>query len=205
MSNYTKIAADTFQKLQLNAGVICTEFDPANPAEIPDEKILFATSGGANFTAVPTYTDYGEDIDNCPTNMMELKRLDSWEVKLAGTALTVDTASAKFLTGAADVSGNSVKPRNQVDTSDFTELWWVGEYGDSGCLAIRLLNALSTGGFNLQTGNKAKGTFEFELTGHYSMDAQDTPPFEIHVLSATSSVSTASSTKTTSTSTKASE
>ena len=196
MSNYTKIAADTFQKLQLNAGVICTKFDVTKPAEIADENILFATSGGANFTAVPTYTDYGEDIDNCPTNMMELKRLDSWEVKLAGTALSIDANSAKLLTGAADVSGTAVKPRNDVDLSDFSEIWWVGEYGQSGCLAIRLMNALSTGGFALQTGNKAKGTFEFELTGHYSMDAQDTPPFEIHTLGATTTTTTTSSTST---------
>lgn len=201
MSEYTKITADTFQKLQLNAGVICTEFDAAKPAEIPDDKILFATSGGANFTATPTYTDYGEDIDNCPTNMMELKRLDSWEVKLTGTALTIDSASAKLLTGAADVDGNAVKPRNTVDTDDFTEIWWVGEYGD-GCMAIKLINALSTGGFQLQTGNKAKGTFEFELTGHYSMDAQDTPPFEIHILSGSAAATT--STTSTKTTTKAS-
>ena len=28
MAKYTKIAADTFKKLQLNAGVLCTNFEP---------------------------------------------------------------------------------------------------------------------------------------------------------------------------------
>ena len=29
MAKYTKIASDTFKKLQLNAGVLCTDFEPA--------------------------------------------------------------------------------------------------------------------------------------------------------------------------------
>ena len=32
---------------------------------------------------------YGDDIDNCPKNTKELKKLDSWEAKMSGTFVTV--------------------------------------------------------------------------------------------------------------------
>lgn len=182
MSGFNKIAADAFEKLQFGAGIICSSFDPAKPADVADENILFATSGGIKFEAKPTYTDYGEDIDNCPKNMKELKRLDSWEVTLSGTGLTIDAASAKRLVGAAEASGNKVTPRNDVKLTDFADIWWVGNYGENGCAAVKLINALSTDGFSLQTGDKSKGQFPFAFTGHYGIDSQDTPPFELYIV-----------------------
>lgn len=59
---YTKIPENTFQTLQMNAGVLLSEFDPATPT-VADNKILGATSGGINFTATPSFIDFGEDID----------------------------------------------------------------------------------------------------------------------------------------------
>jgi hypothetical protein len=194
MAKYTKIAADTFKKLQLNAGMLCTSFEPTT-AEVVDSNILAATSGGVNFTATPSFTDFGEDIDNCPKNTRELKRLDSWEVKLSGTAVTVDTKTAKSFIGLADIAATKVTPRNDLKTDDFADLWWVGDYSDvnvdggssakAGFIAIHMINALSTGGFQLQTADKEKGTFSFEYTAHYSMAAQDTVPFEVYVSPAT--------------------
>ena len=191
MSGFNKIAADAFEKLQFGAGIICSNFDPAKPAAVADENILFATSGGIKFEAKPTYTDYGEDIDNCPKNMKELKRLDSWEVTLSGTGLTIDAASAKQLVGAAEASGNKVTPRNDVKLTDFADIWWVGNYGEDGCAAVNLINALSTDGFSLQTGDKAKGQFPFAFTGHYSIDSQDTPPFELYIVKTSTAVAKA--------------
>lgn len=191
MSGFNKITADAFEKLQFGAGIVCKTFDPAKPAAVADENILFATSGGIKFEAKPTYTDYGEDIDNCPKNMKELKRLDSWEATLSGTALTIDAASATQVTGAADASGNKVAPRNDVKLTDFSDVWWVGNYGEDGCAAVHLINALSTDGFSLQTGDKAKGQFPFAFTGHYSIDSQDTPPFELYIVKTSTVVSNA--------------
>lgn len=190
MAKYTKIAADAFKKIQLNAGILCTSFTPTTGA-ITDSNILAATSGGVSFTATPSFTDFGEDIDNCPKNTKELKRLDAWEVTISGTAVTVDTAAAKSFIGLATVSGDKVTPRNSVAAADFADLWLVCDYSDvnedgtstgkAGYIAVHMLNALSTGGFQLQTGDKSKGQFAFEYTAHYSMDAQDTVPFEVYI------------------------
>lgn len=190
---FTKIPETAFQELQLNAGILLSSFTPST-ATVTAENILGATSGGVNFTATPTYSDFGEDIDNCPKNMLELKKLDSWEVKMSGTFVTVDTSLAKTLIGAADIGTSDttqIIPRNDVTETDFTDLWWVGDYSDKngdtngGFVAIHMLNGLSTGGFQIQSGDNAKGHFSFEFTGHYSMDDQDKVPFEVYVKAGT--------------------
>lgn len=193
MSKFKQIPTDTFKKLQLDAGILTTEFDPAT-GELTASNIVGATSGGVSFEATPSFTDFGEDIDNCPKNTKELKRLDSWEAKMSGTFVTMDTNVAKSVVGTADIASDDptkIVPRNSVDISDFKDLWWVGDYSDvnedgtsagkAGFIAIRLINALSTGGFKIQSGDKAKGTFSFEYTGHYSIDHIDTVPFELYI------------------------
>lgn len=184
MGKYTKIPADSFEKLQLNAGILLKKFDPKT-ATVEESDMLGATSGGLGFEAVPTYSDFGEDIDNCPKNMKELKRIESWEVKLSGSFVTIDTGSAKTVIGAADIAPDDptkVVPRNELKDSDFADLWLVGDYGaGEGYVAIHMINALSTGGFKMQTTDKAKGAFEFEFTGHYSMAKQTEVPFEVYI------------------------
>ena len=190
---YTKIPENTFQNIQLNAGVLLSSFTPSS-ATVSEEAIIGATTGGINFTATPTYIDFGEDIDNCPKNMKELKKLDSWEAKCSGTFVTVDTAVAKSLIGAADIGQSDttkVTPRNDLAQADFSDIWIVGDYSDKngdtngGFIAIHMMNALSTGGFQIQTADKEKGQFAFEYTAHYSMSAQDTVPFEVYVKAGT--------------------
>lgn len=189
MARYTKIPSNAFKQIQINAGILLKSFTPATGAIEADDQIG-ATTGGINFTATPSYTDFGDDIDNCPKNMKELKRLESWEVKATGTLVTLDTAAAKSLIGAADIDGTDatkVTPRNDLADADFADLWFVGDYSDKtgatkgGFVAVHLMNALSTGGFQIQTSDKAKGQFAFEYTAHYSMAAQDTVPFEVYI------------------------
>ena len=187
---YTKIPETTFQNIQLNAGVLLRAFNPES-ATVANESIIGATTGGVNFTATPTFSDYGEDIDNCPKNMKELKKLDAWEISLSGTYVTVDANAVKALVGAADVSGNKITPRNDLKLTDFTDVWWVGDYSDQngetngGFVAIHMMNALSTGGFAIQSSDNGKGNFAFTYTAHYSMSAQDTVPFEVYVKAGT--------------------
>ena len=70
----------------------------------------------------------------------------------------------------------TVKPRRDIDLDDFSDVWWVGDRADGGFLAIKLINALSTGGFSLQTTKNGKGQISFELTGHVSSANQTEMP-----------------------------
>lgn len=193
MAKFTQIPTDTFKKLQLGAGLLTTDFDTAT-GELTASNIVGATSGGVSFEATPSFSDFGEDIDNCPKNTKELKKLDGWDAKMSGSFVTMDTKAAVSVIGTAAVASNDptkVVPRNSVDAKDFKDIWWVGDYSDinedgtsagkAGFIAIKLISALSTGGFKIQSGDKAKGTFEFEYTGHYSLENIDTVPFEIYI------------------------
>lgn len=193
MAKFTQIPIDTFKKLQLGAGLLTSKFNPAI-GELTASNIIGATSGGVSFEATPSFSDFGEDIDNCPKNTKELKELDSWEAKMSGSFVTMDTTAAVSVIGAAAVASDDptkVVPRNSVNDTDFKDIWWIGDYSDvnddgsstgkAGFIAIRLISALSTGGFKIQSGDKAKGAFEFEYTGHYSIEDIDTVPFELYI------------------------
>lgn len=184
---FTKIPETTFKNIQLNAGILVKAFSP-DTQEISG--LLGATTGGINFTATPTFEDFGDDIDNCPKNTMELKKLTEWDVSLSGTFVTMTADTAHLLAGAADVDpldSTKIIPRKDVLLTDFTDIWWIGDYSDvntgdnAGFCAVHMLNALNTGGFQIQSTDKGKGNFAFTFTGHVSMDAQDVVPFELYI------------------------
>lgn len=183
---YTVIPQNTFDALQVDVGVLLKNFDIAAAAEsvnnpgFTDADLICATTGGINPSCVPTYSDYGDDVDNVPANMLELKHLDSWECKISTTGLGTSPELIKMALGAADIDGSNTSkiiPRRNIDTkNDFGSLWWVGDKANGGFVAIELKNALSTGGFSLQTTKNGKGNVSIELMGHVSMNAQDEVP-----------------------------
>lgn len=187
MSKFSQISLEAFDEFQTDAGVLLKSFNPESP-ELVDSNIICATTGGINPTCVPTYEDFGEDVDNCPNNMMELKRLTGWECALGFTALNASASVIKMALGAADVSGTGVSkivPRAELKDTDFSDVWWVGDRVDGGMVAIRLINALSTSGFSLQTNKNGKGQISVTLTGHVSIAAQDVVPMEFYVAAGT--------------------
>lgn len=192
---FTQIPSDTFQKLQLNAGILVDEFTPATGVI---GNILGATTGGITFNTNPEYEDFGEDVDNCPNNTMELKRLVQFDPAISGTFLTCTAAVIKSLIGGADISASDstqVIPREKLLTTDFDDVWWVGDYSDvnedgansgkAGFLAIHLKNALNTAGFQITSSKRAKGQMAFEYHGHYSISDTSEVPFEVFVKAGT--------------------
>lgn len=189
MQKYTRVPTDTFEKLQLNAGILVDSFTPSTGVI---GNILGATTGGINFTSNPEFTDFGEDVDNVPNNMKEFKHLKQYAPQMAGTFLTCSPSLAKMLVGAADIDSQDsthVVPRAELLSTDFEEVWWIGDYSDvntgdnAGFLAIHLMNALNNAGFQIQSTKDEKGQMAFEYHGHYSVEEQDTVPFEIYVKS----------------------
>ena len=185
MGMFTVIPQSTFEELQLDAGVLLKTFNPASPAAPADSAIICATTGGISASCVPTYSDFGADVDNCPDNVKELKHLDGWEATMSFTSLGTSPESIKLALGAADIdSANASKiiPRKDLEQTDFADIWWVGDRADGGLVAIKLINALSTGGFSIQTTKNGKGQVSVTLTGHVSINAQSVMPMEFYSL-----------------------
>ena len=192
---FTQVPTDTFENLVLNAGILVDQFTPGTGVI---GNILGATTGGIEFSTNPTYTDFGEDIDNVPANTKQLKRLQSFDPAMSGTFLTVDTTALKSLIGAADMGASDttkVVPRDQLLDADFDDVWWVGDYSDknvdaesthtAGYIAIHLMNALNTAGFKITSSKDNKAQMAFEYHGHYDISNISTPPFEIYVKAGT--------------------
>jgi hypothetical protein len=183
---FAQLPEDLYKHLTVTSGVVLGAFDPTGELdrETVKSNILFATDGGVNPVFTYTYKDLAEGIDNCPTNTMELMRVDSVSAVMSGTAKTITTETLPRFLAHADVSGVDIveiTPRKIIEMSDFKSYWHVCPYGVDGFIAIHLKNALNTGGFNWQTVNNDKGSFPFTFTGFSSLENPDEIPFKIYV------------------------
>ena len=179
MGRFTVIPQSTFEDMQLDAGVLLKTFNPASPAAPTDADIITATTGGIQVTCKPNFSDLGEDVDNVPNNMKELKHLDSWECSISTTGLGTSPELIKMALGCADIDGTDttkIVPRASLAQTDFSDIWWVGDKADGGLVAVQLKNALSTDGFSLQTSKNGKGQTSLTITGHVSINAQSEVP-----------------------------
>ena len=191
---YTQLPGDAFTHLQMNAGIITKSFTPATGA-VNTSDIMGATTGGFSFNSNPTYTDFGEDVDNCPPNTYQLKKITSYDPNISGTFLTVSSESVKRLAGAADIDSDDtthIVPRTSLTAADFADVWIIGDYSNAntganaGYLAIHLKHALNTAGFQWTTTKDGKGQFAFDFHGHYDLTNIDDVPFEIFIKEGTS-------------------
>lgn len=183
---FTQVKTGAFQNLQMNAGIICDSFTPSTGTI---GNILGATTGGFQFNSNPTYLDFGEDVDNCPPNTWQLKRVSYYDPVISGTFLTISAENAKNLTGGADIPSNDVThvvPRGTLESTDFSDVWVIGDYSDkntgqnAGFLAVHLKKVLNTAGIQWTSTKDGKGQFAFEFHGHYDLQNVDDVPFEIY-------------------------
>ena len=191
MPKYTQVRADAFESIQINAGILLSSFNPSSGA-YSRANIIGTTTGGVNFNANMETIDYGEDMDNVPSNTYQLKRVSQFAPTMSGNFITVNSALGKKLVAAGDLIGSSgthIVPKNLLSASDFSDLWLVGDYSDKngnvsgGFVAIHIKHAFNNAGFQIQTTKNGKGQFAFEFVGHYDMDDIDDMPFEIYIQS----------------------
>lgn len=187
MSRYTVIPQAAFDELQLDAGVLLRNFDieaaTSGALGFTDEDIICATTGGVNPVCTPSFEDFASDVDNAPVNLKEFKKLTGWNCSISTTGLGTSPALIKMGLGCADIddsNSSKIVPRRDLSQSDFADLWWVGDKANGGFVAIRVINALSTGGFSLQTSKNGKGQIAMTITGHVSINNQSQVPMEFY-------------------------
>ena len=177
----TVIPADTFEQIQVNAGSLLWEFDPENP-KIENENVICPTTGGVTINCVPESMDMGEDVDNCPNNLLELKKITGYNCSIEFTSLGTSLKSIALALGAADIdeSAESVTPRLDLKVSDAKDVWWVGDRADGGLVAVVLKRAISTSGVSLKTTKDGKGQTSTTLTGHTTVETQNEVPMTFY-------------------------
>lgn len=179
------LPADTFENIEMGAGMLLYDFDPENPSATTKEDVITATTGGVTVVCEPTYSDMGEDVDNCPEGLLELMHLDSWACRLETTALAASADTISFALGAADIEDKNgykqIDPRRVLRATDAKDIWWAGPKTNGGAVAVCLKNALSSGGYSLKTTKNGKGQTTLSISGHPTVETQDEVPMTFYV------------------------
>lgn len=189
------IRKETFQNLQLNAGIFIKNFDYDTPADADALKtaiasaiangtnILGATRGGGTFTA--TREIRTPEVDGMRYGFIGSDFVDSADAYLSTTLVEVTAQSVKDCLGNATASTSGKKTKIMMhtaiqETDYISNLCWIGDLADGRLILIALKNALNTADFSLTFTDKGEGTLaaEFHARQNDVLD-YDEAPFEI--------------------------
>ena len=193
------LRADTFNKLQLNAGILLKDLNYASVTDSaalktaianivsggtsPIGELIGATRGGGSFTV--TRDMRTPEIDGMRYGFVGSDFVDSTDAYLSTTLVEVtpDNVATLLGTGTATTSGKktTVKMATAISASDYlTNIWWVGDLADGQLVLICLKNAINTADFTFTYTDKGEGTLAAEFHARQaSVNAYDEAPFEV--------------------------
>lgn len=185
---FSGFTAKTAENLLLNAGAYFKNFDIESDtyeSAVESGKLIGATRGGGEFSAVPTVRKV--EVDGVVGRGKGLEVIDSWDVYIKANILEVSEESLKLSLCAAEVDTESNKKydiitaKNEISLDDYIDnITWIGTISGSNEPAIiTVYNALNTDGLKLTTQDKNEATISTTFYGHYTQDELDAPPFAI--------------------------
>lgn len=177
---YSVIKTDAFAEMQFNAGVLLRQFNIDNPV-VQDADIICATNGGFNLSVVPSLVDTGDGVYMMQPNTAEMMKVEGWTVEAEFTCIGFSPEQICMVLGAATVTDGTITPALELQNSDFSDLWWLGDRTDGGFVAVNLKNALSEDGFELQTEKNASGGTSVHLVAHTAIDSSVNGAYPIPV------------------------
>lgn len=190
----TGLRPETFENLQLNAGVFLKDFEYSDAADASALKtallaalkagtgVLGATRGGGSFECTPETRTIEADGMRYPFKGSTVN--DLWTIKLKTTLLETTPQNFADALMCADVTTNNnkttVKVRTSIEEDDYIpKLCWVGDTS-KGFVLINLENALNMTGATFSFTDKGEGTLPVEFTAHQaSLEDAEYAPFEI--------------------------
>lgn len=189
--NYTGFTSETKKNLQLNAGLFFKNYDPTTDTPktaIAAGKLLGATQGGGEFSAVPTFRNI--EIDGMPGRVKGLADIEKWETYIKATIIEVSEKSITAALGCTEIDATpdkykKITGRNYIADSDYIEnVTWVGTLaGYDEPVVIQVFNAINEDGFKLTVADKNEGKITCTFYGYN--DVEDvkgdyvTPPFAV--------------------------
>lgn len=184
----TGLNENTAKNLLLDTGAFFVNFDVmTDTVETAKSKCLGATSGGGEFSAVPSIRSI--EVDGVKGKVKGLDVLESWEVTikanllelrkdvlqnaLLATKTTTETINTKNYT--------KIEGKNIIEETDYIDnITYVGNLvGSTEPIIIQVYNALSSDGFTVKPSDD-DNVVELAFEGRYAVDDLDTPPFAIY-------------------------
>ena len=194
----TPLRKETYESLQLNAGVTLVNFDINNYATaealktalddaIEDgSKLLGATRGGGSFTITRDIRQV--EADGVRNKFVGSEIVDAADAYLSETLIEQTPEHLKAVLGNADIDSTDpdhvvVTIRLAIDDEDYlTNVIWIGDTS-KGFVAIELFNGLNTADFSFTFADKNEGTVTAEFHAHQAdVSGSDEIPVKIHFL-----------------------
>ena len=196
----TALREETFENLQLNAGILLKNCDYSSLANAGALKtaiqaavtgsgtgalgtIIGATRGGGSFTVTRDIRQ--PEADGRRYGYKGDSFVDSVDARLSTTLIEITIDNLKMALGSAVISGSSPKQTLKLKTAiakaDYlTNICWVGDMADGRYVLICLNNALNEADLSLTWADKNEGTLPVEFHAKQSnLDDYDYAPFEI--------------------------
>ena len=191
------IRAETFQKLQLNAGIFIKNFYSTASSATDSSalktsvasaisagtNILGATRGGGTFNV--TREIRTPDVDGMRYPFKGSDFVDSVDAYISTTLVEVTPDTVKACLGNADITTSgkktTIKMHTAIQSTDYlTDMCWIGDLADGQLVLICLKNALNTADFSLTFTDKGEGTLGAEFHARQaSVNDYDNAPFEV--------------------------
>lgn len=189
-SGFTKSTPD---RLLMDAGAFFKNFayEPGGTnndtfdTAVEAGKLIGATKGGGEFSAVPTVRQI--EVDGVKGRAAGLEVIDAWEVYIKATILETTTESIRAALCAAQVDTASdttydvIEGKSDIELADYVDnVTWIGKLsGSDKPVIIQIFNALSTDGLKITVQDKSEATIPVTFYGHYRQENLDAPPFRI--------------------------
>lgn len=190
---YTGLTTKTKKHLLLGAGAFFKNFlvgTDTYASAVAGGKLLGATQGGGEFSAVATFRQI--PVDGAIGDIKDLEDIERWDVTLSATMLEVSKQTVQLALGSATITTmtgtapyNKIVGNNGLSSGDFQNITWCGcLLGEEKPMLIQVDNALCTNGLNLSVQDGEEGKIALEFHGFY--DAVDTgaepvAPFAIYM------------------------
>ena len=192
----TPLRAETFENLQLNAGIFIKNLTIGSDAGAlktaiaaaitAGTDILGATRGGGSFTV--TKETRQPEVDGRRYRFVGDTVVDSIDAYLSTTLVeaTPDNFALGLSTANVTTSGKktTITMNTAIKDSDYiSTLCWAGDLADGRFVVIELQNALNTADLTFTFTDKGEGTIPVELHAHQAdVSAYDTAPFAVYIL-----------------------
>ena len=187
MATYSGYTSETPKSLLLDAGAFFKNFYVGTDtfeSAVTAGKLIGATQGGGQFSAVPTIRRI--EVDGIKGAAKGLEVIDEWVVTLTANVKEVTKASIQMALTASETgtSGDydTIEAKNEILLTDYIDnITWVGKLsGSNSPVIIQVYNALNSTGLDLNVTDKAEAVLALTFTGHYVDTDLDTPPFKIY-------------------------
>lgn len=188
------LTSETAEHLILGAGVFAKNFnvgtDTYESAKAAG-KLLGATTGGGEFKA--TKNGRYIQVDGAPENTKGLYVVDNWTTTLQTSIKEFTPDSIKLALAAAKIKDNEtaayteIEPKMTLENDDYIDnITFIGRLtGSEKPVIIQIYNAFNTNEVSVQPQDGNEGNVQLIMSGHYTADDLDTPPFKVFYPTAT--------------------